>query len=201
MKKNVIWVLGLALVSANAFADADQVTYQTDGQAIELHGIAPKIAKVEGFVYFVPTAESLANNACNFPDEQYSPNGKDHSSYFSATYTSSGYVLDLPIDQTRDECHYTVGHIDLSVSGNSALQPLTIVPPAEAAKENSENAGILSPLEAFASEKTMYCDFVTSTGLCDIKNNIPVGPYEVSLKSQKIEFDIRPMSQEPAEAY
>jgi hypothetical protein len=47
----------------------------------------------------------------------------------------------------------------------------------------------------------MYRDFVTSMGLCDIKNNIPVGPYEVTLKAQKIQFNIKPMSQEPAEAY
>jgi hypothetical protein len=169
------------------------VHYQTDGQVIEFYGSAPAIAKVDAFVYFTPTADSLANNACNFPDEEFNANGKDHFSSFVATYQNGSYSLDLPFTQTRDNCHYVLQHIYLSIEGNAVLEPIDVLSPDAAAQEDKENAEEGYPLPAVQSfgTQTIGCDFKTSEGLCQINGEVPVLPYKVDLKAQKLRFDIQ----------
>jgi hypothetical protein len=181
--RKMIPVLGLAVLSLNAYANPS---------VIELYGSAPAVAQVNAFVYFTPTADSLANHACDFADEELNPNGKDHFSSFDATYQNGSYTLDLPLNQTRDNCHYVIEHIYLSVEGNAVLEPIDLLSPDAAAQEDQENAQEGYPLPAVQSfgTQSIGCDFETSAGLCQIDGEVPVLPYKIDLKAQKIRFDI-----------
>lgn len=192
--KKMIPFLGLALISANAFASPTPVTYKTDGQAIELYGVIPSAAKILASGYFVPTAETVKN--CNFADEELSPNGQDHSSTFEAVYKNGSYVVDLPFAQSRDKCQYTLRDISITIQGKAVYQPIDIVSPAYAAQLDPTNED--GTPQSFSSLKTLYCNFEDDLGLCnDVDEQLPNGFFLIDLKSQKIQFDIKDVSQDP----
>ena len=152
-------------------------------------GTAPKGTAISAMFFFTPDKASLAQKKCNFPDDDYNMNGKDHVTVVNAKIANGQYEIDYSMMGIQGQCRYVLTEIDVNITGNKVFEDVTLSPLALAPTEDD----LASPVK---DASPMYCD--SSVGWCQSDRNAQI--YSFTPQDQKITIDFKDISEKPVDA-